>query len=93
MAVSANFTLLHGEPSRRPPQEISGPDPVQPANCTLTVLKAPGKRLAKIWRRDGSKLSYDKAAEFAVRRVPIPDFDAFATLLDRLESRAVRFWA
>ena len=55
-----------------------------PTADTLTVLRARGRRLAKLVRPDGSTVSYDLARTVDAFAVPVPDMDTLHRLLARL---------
>lgn len=61
---------------------------------TLTVLRARGRRLAKLLHPDGRAEGYDRARTFDVFALPVPDLDALgaklAALLHRPDCCAVR---
>ncbi len=54
---------------------------------TVTVLRARGRRLAKLIRATGEVTGYDSARTFDFFRLPVADLDALAQLLARLASR------
>ncbi len=51
----------------------------------LTILEAPGKRLAKVWTAAGRKIAYDHAREFRVHRLEAGSFEELAQHLAHLE--------
>ena len=61
---------------------------------TMTVLRAPRRRLAKLLHPDGRIEGYDRARTFDVFALPVPDLDALraklAGLLHRPDCCAVR---
>ena len=54
---------------------------------TLTVIRARGRRLAKLIRSDGTVEGYDDAKHFDLFTVSIPDLDGLHRLLRRLLDR------
>lgn len=54
---------------------------------TLTVLRARGRRMAKLLHADRRCEGYDRARTFTMHTVPVPGFDALAGLLARLLPR------
>ena len=54
---------------------------------TLTVIRAHGRRLAKLIRADKTVEGYDDAKHFDLFTVSVPDLDALHRLLRRLLDR------
>lgn len=54
---------------------------------TLTVLRARGRRLAKLLHADGRSIGYDRAKTFTMHTVAVADLDALAGWLARLLPR------
>lgn len=63
----------------RPPVE-----PHHPTADTLTLLRARGRRLAKLVQPDGSIIGYDRARHVDADCLPIPDLTGLCALLTRL---------
>ena len=55
--------------------------------CTLTVLHAPGRRLAKLLHPDGRAEGYDRTRRMDAYTVPVPDLAGLLALLQRLLPR------
>lgn len=55
---------------------------------TLTVIRARGRRLAKLIRADGTVEGYDDAKHFDLFAVPVPNLEALHRLLCRLLNRS-----
>lgn len=62
--------------------------PLAPERDTLTVIRARGRRLAKLIEAGGAVLGYDGAYLFDLYTVEVADLDALAALLARLHSRS-----
>ena len=54
---------------------------------TVTVLRATGRRLAKLWTPDGQCAGYDRARTFTMHPFSLDGLDALARLLTRLRDR------
>jgi hypothetical protein len=54
---------------------------------TLTLIRARGRRLAKVIRADGTVTSYDDAKHFDLFTMPVTDLDGLYRLLQRLLNR------
>ena len=54
---------------------------------TLTVIRARGRRLAKVIRADGAVVSYDDAKHFDLFSMPVQDLEGLHRLLQRLLHR------
>ena len=52
-----------------------------------TLLRATGRRLAKLWTPDGQCAGYDRARTFTMHPVPLDGLDALAALLAHLQTR------
>jgi hypothetical protein len=59
-------------------------DPVADQPDGLTIIRAPGRRLAKIIRADGTMEGYDRTRHFDLFAVQVPDQSALVLLLNRL---------
>jgi hypothetical protein len=54
---------------------------------TITVIRARGRRLAKLIEPDGTIVGYDSARTFDMTEQPVADLDTLRALLDRLLCR------
>ena len=54
------------------------------SDCAITVLTAPGRRLAKLIRTDGSIVGYASVRTFDACEQPINDLDDLRRLLEQL---------
>jgi len=63
-------------------------DPAADQPDGLTIIQAPGRRLAKLIRADGTTEGYDRTRHFNLFPVQIPDQSALVLLLDRLSGMA-----
>ncbi len=55
--------------------------------CGVTVLRATGRRLTKVWHADGSCTAYEQLKRFDLFPFGLVGFDALVHLLRRLERR------
>src|SRR3712207_6271686 len=75
-------TERHAEPGR--PADVPS---IPPEGCTVTVLRAPGRRLCKTRHADGTVRDYDAAKLLDLHAAHVPDLPALAKLLENLLAR------